>query len=507
MAKWPRFDPDADRRLVGALSEGTEEPLAALYDIYAERLRDYCGSLTRDRRVATDIIHDTLIDASRRVRRMRDRVRLRAWLYAAVRRRCLQRVRHPALRWEFGGDAIDEEARELLEAAFDRLDFVDQEALLLALRHDLDGEDLGALLGIPARRATTRIARAQARAESALGTAQRTAARRCAAGDRTDPRTEPEAGIEAGAEPAAEAAPESEADSADADSADRSAPAAREPAARLRIRSMSDAAVTEHVAGCADCRRRRELSLAALLDLMPVPKLPVSLRHRVVHTGTDPELAGYRADIAARGGTLNADGLPRQPDIPSHFARRWLFTGGGMVGALVTAVIAAILIGPGTPIPDLIWPSVGPDPSDTPRMPPRRPPAQAQPPPTGAPGWPREAVPQAGGRRADEKRSPTPTAAGVLEVTPAAVALGRRERVAKVTLSAAGGPVTWQAVSSTNRITLSADDGRLAGGDKSVVTLTFRRGLLEIPGRETVTFTDSAGRTRTVAITWAGSLL
>src|SRR3954468_15802689 len=157
MAKWPRFDPDADRRLAKALSEAGEESLAALYDVYAERLRDYCGSLIRDRRVATDIVHDTLIDAHRRTRRMRDRTRLRAWLYAAVRRRCLQRVRHPALRWDGAGARPDDEARVLLESAFERLDFLDQEALLLALRHDLTGDDLGALLGIPARRATARI--------------------------------------------------------------------------------------------------------------------------------------------------------------------------------------------------------------------------------------------------------------------------------------------------------------------------------------------------------------
>jgi DNA-directed RNA polymerase specialized sigma24 family protein len=504
MAKWPRFDPDADRRLVSSLSGGTEEPLAALYDIYAERLRDYCGSLIRDRRVATDIIHDTLIDASRRVRRMRDRVRLRAWLYAAVRRRCLQRVRHPALRWDYGGgDAIDEEARELLEAALDRLDFVDQEALLLALRHDLDGDDLGALLGIPARRAAARIARAEARAETALSNAQRALAKRCATGDltatetetETEPATEPETGPVAGA------------DGEDADQAEPRAPATRGSSARLRLRPMSDAAIAEHVAGCADCRRRRDLSLAALLDLLPAPKLPASLRHRVVHTGTDPELAGYRADIAARGGTLNADGLPRQPDIPSHFARRWLFTSGGMAGALVTAVIAALLIGPGTPIPDLIWPSVGPEPSDTARVPSRRPPVQAQPPSTGSPAWPRDAVPQAGPGAA-EKKSPVPAATGKLEVTPTAVTFGPQQTVAEVTLAATGGPVTWQAVSSTNRIALSANDGRLARGDKSVVTLTFRRGqLLELPGRETVIFTDSNGRDHTVSVTWAGSLL
>src|SRR5918999_915089 len=314
MAKWPRFDPDADRRLAKALGEGGEESLVALYDIYAERLRDYCGSLVRDQRTATDIVHDTLIDASRRVRRMRDRTRLRAWLYAGVRRRCLQRVRHPVLRWDHG-----------------------------------NGDALAALLGIPARRAATRIARAESRAEAAVSTAQLALARRCATVDRAGTNTE--------------AGPDSQ-------TADRTEP--REPVVRAAsvretttrepaepARPLPDAALAEHVADCADCLRRGDVSLATLLDLIPAPTLPASLRHRVIHTGTDPELAGYRADIAARGGTLNAAGLPRQPDIPSYFARRWLFTGGGMVGALVTAVIPAFLIGPGAPLPDLIWPSIG----------------------------------------------------------------------------------------------------------------------------------------------------
>src|ERR687895_2244978 len=181
MAKWPRFDPDADRRLAKALGEGGEESLVALYDIYAERLRDYCGSLVRDQRVATDIVHDTLIDAHRRVRRMRDRTRLRAWLYAAIRRRCLQRVRHPALRLNAGGARPDDEIKGLLETAFDRLDFLDQESLLLSLRHDLTGDDLGALLGIPARRANARIARAKLRAEGALDKSRRALAQRCSA--------------------------------------------------------------------------------------------------------------------------------------------------------------------------------------------------------------------------------------------------------------------------------------------------------------------------------------
>src|SRR5919197_1529806 len=353
MAKWPRFDPDADRRLAKALSEGGEGSLAALYDIYAERLRDYCGSLIRDRRLATDIVHDTLIDAHRRVRRMRDRTRLRAWLYAAVLRPCLQLVRRPALRWERGGAAAnDDEARALLETAFERLDFLDQESLLLSLRHDMTGDDLGALLGIPGGRAGARVARAQVRAEEALDRTRRSLARRCAADelprspapvageipyepaeDEPDsPHAEPEpagsaetTGLTTG--PTTGGTTDLTTDVAWAEGSERSngsngsaehaeggsesavvssvvaSAAVPSAATRSAITSSTavastaasppfeDAELADHMAGCADCRRRADLSLAALLDLVPAPPLPSSLRHRVIHTGTDPELA------------------------------------------------------------------------------------------------------------------------------------------------------------------------------------------------------------------------
>lgn len=71
------------------------------------------------------------------------------------------------------------------------------------------------------------------------------------------------------------------------------------------------------------------MTAAALLRRAPAPILPAALRHRVMHTATDPELAGYRADIAARGGTLTPSDLPSQPDVPSPFTRRWMFTGEG----------------------------------------------------------------------------------------------------------------------------------------------------------------------------------
>ncbi|HEU5155732.1 MAG TPA: sigma factor [Streptosporangiaceae bacterium] len=506
MAKWPRFDPDADRRLAKALSEGGEQSLAALYDIYAERLRDYCGSLIRDRRVITDIVHDTLIDAHRRTRRMRDRTRLRAWLYAAVRRRCLQRVRHPSLRWDGGGgEPADGEGRALLETAFERLDFLDQESLLLAMRHDLTGDDLGALLGIPARRANARIARARVRADAALDKARRTVAQRCAAGER--PWNHEADGEETGSNDTGTGTGTGTGNSDDHEPAKRT-PSARSGSVRSASRArpaFDDARLADHMAECPDCRRRAELSLAALLDAAPPAALPSSLRHRVIHTGTDPELAGYRADIAARGGTLNADGFPRQPDIPSYLARRWLFTSGGTVGAAVTAVIAAFLIGPGAPVPGLIWPSYRPEPSISPAHPARRP-AERQPsPPARQPGGPGDAA--ARGDRPGPGSARPGMPASVLIVAPDTIDFGRHDTNATLTLAASRGPLTWHADTSTGRLTLSADSGKIAAGDTAVVKVTFSRGLLELPGRETITVTDSTGREHLIVVVWAGLLL
>lgn len=502
MAKWPRFDPDADRRLAKALSEGGEESLAALYDTYAERLRDYCGSLVRDRRVATDIVHDVLIDAHRRIRRMRDRTRLRAWLYAAVRRRCLQRVRHPALRWDGGGTPPDDEARGLLETAFDRLDFLDQESLLLTLRHDLTGEDLAALLDIPTRRANARVTRARTRADEALDRARRNIAQRCGAGDRPDD-TSGDAADSADTVDAGRGEPFDEPDEPRDEPRDEAA--TPEGTDRAAARTGGDAAVADHMARCADCRRRAGLSLAALLGLMPAPSLPASLRHRVIHTGTDPELSGYRTDIAARGGGLNADGFPRQPDIPSYFARRWLFTTGGMVGASVTALIAAFLIGPGTPLPGLIWPSYRPEPSIKPVHPAQRPAQRQPPPPARGPGPPSDAA-----AHDDTSPNQNPAAsapAGVLAVTPDTIDFGRQATVARLKLTASRGPVTWRATTSTDRVTLSAGSGKVRPDRAGIVTITFARGLIELPGRTTITIVDSGGRQHVVTVVWEGSLL
>ncbi|WP_460371054.1 RNA polymerase sigma factor, partial [Actinocorallia lasiicapitis] len=173
MPRWTGLGSEFDRGLVGLLAEGGG--LEPLYDAYVEQVFDYAVALVGETKAAEDIVHDVMIDAGRRAARLRDRERLRAWLYGAVRRRGLFRSRGRSLRWDWEGQQAGtetglaaEEVRRLLEGALDRLSFADQDLLLLTLRHGVVGVDLAAVLGVAPFQATARAARVKARADRAL---------------------------------------------------------------------------------------------------------------------------------------------------------------------------------------------------------------------------------------------------------------------------------------------------------------------------------------------------
>ncbi|GAA4630034.1 hypothetical protein GCM10023196_053730 [Actinoallomurus vinaceus] len=400
MARWSRFAPTADKRLVKALHEGDEEALATLYDVYAERLYDYCSALLADDKAAADVVHDTFIDAARRAPRLREREQLRAWLYASARRRCLLRKRPAAM-------ADDQ--------AFARLDFFHREVLFLVHRHDLTGEDLAATLGVTARRAQERLNRA--------------------------------------------------------------------------TRQFSDG--------------------EKVVDAVPVPEPPSALRHRVLHAGTDPELAGYRTEIAARGGALTPEGMPRQPDAPSRLARRWAFASGGSVAAVATAIVVMMFIGPGVPIPDLQWPGQGRPRPKTPtsrthrsEFPVVAKPRTSQPRPA-LPGP--ELVPSPGPTKTRPRKSPKPPK-GTLVVNPVSVHLQAMTKIADIDLSAKNGKVSWNASNSDPKIVLSNVTGEISAGEHATVQVILDRKGITPPGQTVVTVTDGAGHSTPVTVTWDLSL-
>jgi DNA-directed RNA polymerase specialized sigma24 family protein len=389
MAKWSRFAPAADRRLVKGLLDGDEDALATLYDVYAERLYDYCVALIDDPGDAAGIVHDTFIDAARRTPRMRERERLRAWLYAGVRRRCRRQAQPAAM-------AEDE--------TFARMEFPLREALYLVHRHDLTGEDLAAALGVSPRRAQARLRRAE--------------------------------------------------------------------------RQMPDA--------------------GEFLGSAAAPTLPSALRHRVLHAGSDPELAGYRAEIAARGGALTPDGMPRQPDAPSRLARRWAFASGLSIATLATAFAALMITKPGLPVPD--WP--GPSEHQQ-RTPGRHPHSPSVPPRTGLPGTqPPAAAPVLVPPPHRPGRGP-----GTLAVKPWSIHFRGGDTAADLRLSAEGGPVSWSATESSPQLALSAGQGRVPAGEHATVHVALRRGLLTLPGTTTVTLSDGTDHSIVITVSWDLSVL
>ncbi|HXA58550.1 MAG TPA: RNA polymerase sigma factor, partial [Streptosporangiaceae bacterium] len=263
---------------------------------------------------------------------------------------------------------------------------------------------------------------------------------------------------------------------------------------------------------------RGGVSVAALLTVPPAPVLPAALRHRVMHTGTDTELAGYRADIAARGGALTAEGMPRQPDVASPVARRWIFTGSAVAGALATALVAILLIGPGLSTLDLAlprWPMqlVGPENkapsghsakhSSGPRT------SRGGQDGGGTGGQQTPPAPQSIGHLpSTAKPGPAATTvpAGTLKLSATAVQIPYTNS-AELDLGAARGPVTWSAISSSDQLTLNSLGSTIVRDKTYKLMISFKPTLLQLPSSAMITFTDRASHVQQVTVSWGLYLL
>src|ERR1700760_4496192 len=82
----------SDSEVVAAIAAGAPAGLAAAYDRYAGDLYGYCQSLLRDPNDAADAVQDTFVIAASKLAGLRDRERLRAWLFAVARNECLRRA-------------------------------------------------------------------------------------------------------------------------------------------------------------------------------------------------------------------------------------------------------------------------------------------------------------------------------------------------------------------------------------------------------------------------------
>ncbi|WP_433174806.1 hypothetical protein [Actinoallomurus sp. CA-150999] len=315
MAGWPGIDRADDQRLARALEAGDTNALAQLCSAYVARLFDYCHVLLRDQETAAQAVHDSLIMVRERISALPDQRLFRGWLYATTRAECMrrraelpaERRRAPEADAEGG---IDEATRALVHAALLALSGQQREALDLAVRHDLDAEEVGLVLSKTPHEASVLVEQARNDLDEAF------AAVVVAATGRDDCPSVP-----------ALAGPPGQ------------------PLDAVRCVTLA-----RHIAGCPICALRvnRDVPTAQLLRAMPAAAVPENLRGRTLATAFSPEHAPARATIAMR-----LDPPPPPPPAASEPGERsrkasrvWVVAGAAACAVLV--LCGFLLVSPGS---------------------------------------------------------------------------------------------------------------------------------------------------------------
>ena len=506
-------EPMQDREIVAAIVAGRADGLAAAYDRYARALHAYCCSVLGDQADAADAVQDTFIIAAAKLGGLRDPNRLRPWLYAVARNECRRRLRErgtsagldeagelPDDGPEVGLDAEQAELRALVWSALSGLNPGEREIIELNLRHELEGADLAAALGVPRNQAHALASRARGQFETALGAllVARYGQQSCA------------------------------------DLADILAGWDGELTVLLRKR------INRHIDRCDICgeRKRRELSPAMLLSVLPVVMLPANVRRQLFRLVSDgsPAATARVSWVVERSAPYRASGFPEPIDPPQvpHWWRS------GYAVAAGVAVLALLLLGGGTvfaadllhhantpdialakrspvaspsaaaPGPGSTAPSTGPVPSpsgpassapaaSTPALvAATSPAASTAPAPRRSPPRPRPSPSATRSRSPSPSASPVPSP-GTVAATPATVRLVSANKgpyTGSFTLTAEGGPVRFSITASAppGDLAVGPASGSLAAGQSVTVTVTvlsatglgFQTTLTVDPGGQSV---------------------
>jgi len=329
-----------DSEVVAAIVAGNPEGLAEAYDRYASPLYTYCRSLLREPADAADAVQDTFVIAASRLAELRDRNRLRPWLYAVARNECHRRLRARAVQVttpldempdvtdtsaDVSGEAERDELRTLLRSAVRGLNSGEQDLIELQLRQGLDAAEIAAVLGVSRNHAHALLSRARDQLEISLGAllVARSGRDDCAALNTM---------------------------LADWDG---------------QLNVLMRKRINRHIENCPACteRKKRELAPALLLGLAPLAALPTAavppgLREQVLRLASSntPDAAAHRASVAQRTAPFGQHGFPKPLDPPKS---SWWRTRSGQAAAAAAAaaVVAALTLlavalaasGPGHP--------------------------------------------------------------------------------------------------------------------------------------------------------------
>src|SRR5690348_6120531 len=310
-----------DRETVAAVAAGDPAGLADAYDEYAGSLYGYCHWMLGDPDDASDSVQDTFVIAASRLGDLGDSRKLRPWLYAVARNECQLRLdgTEPGLGegedlddpqsddpYASTGTAADQaELREFVRTALDGLNPAEREIIELDLRHDLQGADLAAVLGVPRNQAHDLATQARGRLEKALGAllVARTGRRACPDLDMLLDGWDGEL----------------------------------TPPDRKQI--------DRHVDQCDICADRVDRMLRPAMEqgMAPLFGPPLELRDEVLQlcTSASPGALSYRREVTQRAGPFRPNGFPE----PVRPPRRRILAVSGMTAAVAGVVIAIAATG------------------------------------------------------------------------------------------------------------------------------------------------------------------
>src|ERR1700735_1677993 len=183
-----------EQGIADALRAGGQDVFVYLYETLAAPLYDYCADLLDDAVTACDVVQDSLVAVDTRITALPDPGRLRVSLYATARHACLRKLSGPGTAppaadqapapeqtpapddldlalLDQGAPGADGETRSAAAAAPARPPDRDREALNLAFRHDIVGQDLARVLGISPYRARSLLHAAGVRFSQAAAVA------------------------------------------------------------------------------------------------------------------------------------------------------------------------------------------------------------------------------------------------------------------------------------------------------------------------------------------------
>ncbi|WP_020608192.1 sigma-70 family RNA polymerase sigma factor [Actinomadura flavalba] len=490
MSAWPSLDRTADERLARALRDGEPAALSQLSDRYAARLFDYCHALLRDQDEASRALRDALLAIWAHGELLHERNPLRPFVYTLVRNECLRRLRspdRPAERHEAPEvedaflDAAEHarrlETRRLVHSALAGLRGRERETLDLLLRHDLDTDEIAAVLGLPPGDAAGLADEAVARLDESLAAAMIAHAGR-------------------------EDCPSVAALADDGDG----------PLSPSVARKLA-----RHIEHCPVCSERRERTVSSrrLMQVLPVALLPSDLPAAVIAAASDPDRMDELEALAARANTFDEEGRPLPVDgtgpgpaeRPERRGTPPLWPALAAAAAVLVVVTGAYFLMPGRAQPtagggtpstsaSVAAPSEDPltdepaEPSETPSPTPTPTTSSATPTPTATPTR-RTRTPRPS-RTVKPPPPPSSSRPGTLAVSGCSMGAGSS---CTVTVRAVGGTVRWS-VAGTSGVS-AAGGGTLLAGQSAGVSAT-RTGECSGAGGGSVSFAPGGA----ASVTW-----